>query len=348
MANSKLRLAFIGSGGIARAQMRIMKGFPDVEIIAAADVNEHALEQAKADHGIPAVYTDWKEMLRKEKPMAVSVCTPNGLHAEHTIGALRTGAHVLVEKPMAMNAREAAAMTATARRLRRSLIIGFQYRFDSRAQFIRQMAGEERFGRILFVRCQALRRRGIPNWGVFGRKELQGGGPLIDIGVHIMEVAHYCMGSPRPVAASGQTFRYLGDQPCNVACQWPNWDHKTYTVEDLAIGHIRFENGAVMHLEASFAAHCQDAFTFSLMGEKGGADFEPPLIRTDENGYMVNKTPAFLPQPDGFGRKLRFFVDTVLYGKPTEAPAEAGLMIQKMMDAIYTSAAKGGREVLIR
>jgi len=347
-AEKKLRVAFIGAGGIARAQMRVLKGFPDVEIVAAADVSEPALAQAQADHGIPALYRDWKEMLRREKPAAVSVCTPNGLHAEHTIGALRAGAHVMVEKPMAMNAREASLMTATARRLRRHLVIGFQYRFDARAQFIRQMATEGRFGRILFARCQALRRRGIPNWGVFGRKELQGGGPLIDIGVHIMEVAHYCMGSPRPVAASGQTFRYLGDKPCAVACRWPDWDHKTYTVEDLAIGHIRFDNGAVMHVEASFAAHGPDAFTFTLMGEKGGADFDPPLIRTDELGYMVDKTPAYLPQTDGFGRKLRLFVNTVLHGAPTEAPAEAGLMIQKMMDAIYASAAKGGREVLIR
>jgi predicted dehydrogenase len=347
MSDRKMRLGFIGTGGIGQAQLKHMKTFPDVELVAGCDINEKTLAKAKAEHGFVNAYTDWREMLRQESLDAVSVCTPNGGHCEHTIGALRAGAHVLVEKPLAMNAREGAAMVAAAKKARRQLVTGFQWRFEPKAQFIRKMSENGQFGKILYARCKALRRRGIPNWGVFGRKELQGGGPLIDIGVHIMEVTHYVMGSPRPVSASGQIFQYLGHQKGNVACMWPNWDHKTYTVEDLAVGQIRFENGAVMHVEASFAAHCKDEFSFSIMGEKGGADFDPLAVHTDENGYMVDKTPAYLPTQDHFARKLRLFTDTVLYKKPTEAPGEAGLMVQKMLDGIYASAAKG-REVAIR
>jgi predicted dehydrogenase len=347
MSAKKLRMGFIGAGGIAQAQMKIVKAYPDVDLISACDINEAGLAKVKAELGFATVYTDWKEMLRKETLDAVSVCTPNGGHCEHTIAALKAGADVLVEKPMAMNAREGEAMLAASKKAGRKLVIGFQWRFDPKAQFIHRMGADGRFGKILFARCKAMRRRGIPNWGVFGRKELQGGGPLIDIGVHIMEVTHYVMGSPRPVAASGNIFRYLGDKPGDVACSWPNWDHKTYTVEDLAVGQIRFENGAVMQVEASFAAHCKDAWGFTIMGEKGGADLDPLAIHCDENGYMVDKVPAFIPTDDCFARKLRNFVDTALYNKPTEAPGEAGLMVQKMLDGIYESAEKG-KEVTIR
>jgi predicted dehydrogenase len=280
-------------------------------------------------------------MLAKEGLDAVSVCTPNGSHAEHSIGALEAGCHVLVEKPLAMNAVEGQHMIDAAKKAGKHLIIAFQWRYHAKAQFLRQAVMEGRFGKIMYMRCSALRRRGIPNWGVFGRKELQGGGPLIDIGVHVMEMAHYVMGNPAPVAASGQIFRYLGDHPCNVKCMWPDWDHKTYTVEDLAIGHIRFDNGAIMQVEASFAAHVADKWDFSFMGEKGGADFENLAIRCDEHGYMIDKRPAFMPEYDFFERKMRAFVDTALHNKPSESDATQGLMIQKMIDGIYASAEKG-------
>lgn len=346
MNTKKLRIGFIGAGGIAKSQMKVVKNYPDVELVAAADVSEAALKQCQTDYGVGAVYDDWHKMLRREDLQAVSVCTPNGLHMRATIDALKAGCHVLVEKPLAMNAREGQKMLDAAKAARRKLVIAFQWRFHPKAQFLKQQADKGVFGQVLFMRCQAIRRRGIPNWGVFGRKELQGGGPMIDIGVHIMEMAHYVMGSPRPVAATGNIFRYIGDKPSEVASMWPNWDYKTYTVEDLAVGHIRFANGAIMQVEASFAAHAKDAWNFQMMGTKGGAELEPLTVRTDENGYMVDKTPAYVPNEDCFARKMRRFVDTALHGKPTEAPGEAGQMVQKMIDGIYASAAKG-REVAI-
>src|SRR5258708_4339084 len=135
------------------------------------------------------------------------------LSAVSTIGALEAGCHVLCEKPLAGSAGESAQMVETAERLGRKLVIGFQYRFNARTQFFRQAADGGQFGHIMFARVQALRRRGIPNWGVFGRKELQGGGPLIDIAVHVLEMTHYTLGSPAPVSASADMFTYIGDQP---------------------------------------------------------------------------------------------------------------------------------------
>ena len=205
----------------------------------------------------------------------------------------------------------------------------------------------------MFVKCQALRRRGIPNWGVFGQKELQGGGPLIDIGVHVIEMAHYFMGSPKPVAATGNCWTYLGNKPCNVSCDWPNWDYKTYTVEDLAIGHIRFDNGMIMQIESSFAAHLEKTltWTFTAMGDKGGCTWDPLKIFTDQDGAMITMAPDHL-LPDWnhdwvylFKRKLQNWVDAILKGTELRAPGEAGLMIQKILCGIYQSAEQGGKEV---
>ncbi len=346
MAQKKLRIGFIGSGGIARAHMRYLQKFEDADIVAASDVNEAALKQAQDDHGVKTLYTDWKKMLSKEKLDAVSVCTPNGLHCEPTIAALKAGCHVLVEKPLAMNAKEGQKMVNAAKKAGKELVIAFQWRFHPKTQFLAKGVQSGQFGKIMFMKATAIRRRGIPNWGVFGRKDLQGGGPLIDIGVHIMEMAHYVMGRPKPVAASGQIFQYLGNKPSDVACQWPNWDYKTYTVEDLAVGQIRFDNGAVMQVEASFAVHAENTWNISFMGEKAGATFEPLKVHADEGGYMMDMSPAFLPNVDNFEQKMRNFVDTALYGKPSDSPAEDGLMIQKMIDGIYASA-ETGREVAI-
>jgi predicted dehydrogenase len=287
-------------------------------------------------------------MLKEETEIdAVSICTPNGLHAPNTIAALEAGKHVLVEKPMAMSAKEGQAMLDAAKRAGKQLIVGFQYRFSPQSQFVREYATSGQLGNIMFVRCQALRRRGIPNWGVFGRKELQGGGPMIDIGVHIIEAAHYCIGSPKPIAASGQTWTYHGNKPSNVRSVWPNWDYKTYSVEDMAIGQVRFDNGAILSIEASFVAHLEkDTFNFQVFGEKGGANWETSQVFHDVGNYMLNSTVGFVGSWDHFQKKMQHFVAVCRDGAPNESSGEQGLMVQKILDGVYESA-KVGREVAI-
>ena len=344
----KLRVALIGAGGVSGAHLQSLCDMEDVDLVAVADIVEESAQRRAEEFGIPETFTDHKKMLRNVEPDAVSVCTPNGQHAPCAIAALNAGAHVMVEKPLAMNAREGKRMLEAATRNGRSLIIGFQYRFDPSVQFIKRAADEGQLGRIVFARVRSVRRRGIPNWGVFGRKDLQGGGPLIDIGVHALEATHYVMGSPRPVAATGSTYTYLGDKKSSTLSRWRNWDHESYTVEDLAVGQIRFENGATLHLESSFAAHIEkdEECYFTVMGEKGGASLDPLRLYTDVNDHMVSIQPDWLPKGNTFALKLRNFVDHVLHGEPTMAPGEHGLMVQKMLDGIYASAEKG-REVKI-
>jgi predicted dehydrogenase len=349
----KFRVAFIGCGGIAQTHYGALKDMPDVEVVAGVDIDPDRLENVRNKWGVDATYTDWKKMLKEVKPDGVSVCTPNGVHAQPAIDAANAGCHVLVEKPMALDPAQCQKMIDASKRAGKKLTVGFQYRYHPNSDFLAKAREEGQFGNIMFVKCQALRRRGIPNWGVFGRKEMQGGGPMIDIGVHVIEMAHYVMGSPRPVAAMGNTWTYMGNKPSNVVSQWPNWDFKTYTVEDLAIGQIRFENGAILQIEASFAGHIEkDVWNFTMMGDKGGCTWDPPMIFTDRNGHMMNDKPAFLPAEGGFGglfaRKLRNWIDGATKNTPLRAPGEAGLAVQKILDGVYRSADAGGKEVAIK
>jgi len=347
----KLRMAVVGCGGISETHLRALKDFPDVEIVAGVDLKKERLSLMEEKFGIKGLYTDWKEMLKKEQPDAVNVCTPNGIHAQPSIDASEAGCHVIVEKPMAMNPGQCQKMIDAAKKAKKKLCVGFQYRFHPNTEFLTRARDEGTFGKIMFVKCQALRRRGIPNWGVFGQKELQGGGPMIDIGVHVIEMAHYLIGSPKPVAAAGNTWTYMGNKKSDVVSQWPGWDYKTYTVEDLAIGQIRFENGAILQIEAMFAGHIEkDVWNFEVVGDKGGCRWDPPTIFTDRAGSMVNESAAFVGSKTDFSylfsRKLRNFVDACLKDEPLAAPGEAGLAVQKILDGVYR-AAEAGEEVEI-
>jgi predicted dehydrogenase len=349
----RLRVAIVGCGGIAQTHMDAFKNMPDVEIVGYCDIVPDRLANMNAKWGERPGFESWKDLLKQVKPDAVDICTPNGVHAQPAIDAANAGCHVLVEKPMALDPAQCQKMIDASKKAGKKLTVGFQYRYHPNSEYLVRAREDGRFGNIMFVKCQALRRRGIPNWGVFGQKKLQGGGPMIDIGVHVIEMAHYVMGSPRPVAAMGNTWTYLGDKASNVVSQWPNWDYKTYTVEDLAIGQIRFENGSLLQIEASFAGHIkEDVWNFTMMGDKGGCQWDPPMIFTDRAGTMSNEQPAFLPKEGGFGglfgRKLRNWVDGCLKNTPLTAPGEAGLAVQKMLDGVYRSAEAGGKEVPIK
>ena len=350
----QLRIAFVGAGSIARSQMQALTRRDDVSIVALADPVQAALSECGEEFGVASLHTDYRQMLRHHDVDAVSVCTPNRLHVAPTIAALKAGADVLCEKPLAMTAAEAKRMVRTADTLGRKLVVGFQYRYDPRTQFLRKAVEDGQFGRILYGRVRAMRRRGIPNWGTFGSKAQQGGGPLIDIGVHALEMAHYTMGSPKPVSASADMFTYIGNKPSNeVESAWKGWNYRNYDVEDLAVGRIRFDDGSVIHIEASFAAHIEkDDWNFELMGQRAGCTWQPPAIFSDEAGHMVNKTPGWLSPRTSwrevFDSKMNHFVEHVLYDKPTIAPGADGLAVQQMLYALYRYAENSGSEVKIR
>lgn len=348
----KFRVAFIGCGGISHTHMAAFQQIPEVEVVAGVDIVPARLKVFQEKWGVTKLYKDWKKMLKEVRPDGVSVCTPNGVHAAPTIDALNAGCHVLCEKPMAMNPAECEKMIAAAKKAKKKLAVGFQYRYHPNTQFLKRARDNGEFGNIMFMKCHALRRRGIPNWGVFGQKKLQGGGPMIDIGVHCIEMAHYFMGSPKPIAASGNIWTYMGNKPSKTVCPWPNWDYKTYTVEDLAVGQIRFDNGAILQIEASFIAHIEkEVWSFDFMGTKGGGQWDPPMIFSDHHDTMMNMKPHYVGDKTSFDNlfvvKLGNWVNACMKNTPLEAPGEAGLAVQKMLDGIYRSA-EAGKEVVIK
>ncbi|MEI8140002.1 MAG: Gfo/Idh/MocA family oxidoreductase [bacterium] len=162
----KLKVAVVGCGGISELHLRTFANMPEVEIVAGVDIKPERLAVMQEKFGIKKLYKDWKVMLKEVKPDAVDVCTPNGVHAQAAIDASNAGCHVITEKPMAMTPAECVKMIAAAKKAGKLLVTGFQYRYHPVTQMIKRFRDEGQFGNIMFVKCQALRRRGIPNWGV--------------------------------------------------------------------------------------------------------------------------------------------------------------------------------------
>ncbi len=353
MAKKKVRVGVIGAGGIAGSQIKALKEVEGVEVVALADVRAEACDKIKADHNLPDAksFSDWKQLIKEPGIDAITVCTPNILHKAPVIAALNAGKHVMVEKPLAMNAKEGQAMCDAAKKSGTVFTIGFQQRFRPDIQYVTRCVKDGMFGDIIYCRTKWMRRRGVPPWGVFGRKDLQGGGPMIDIGVHALDMAHYIAGRPAPIAASGACYTYMGNKKPETTPPWGEWDWKTYTVEDLAVGFVRFANGLTMAVESSFIAHIeQDILSIEVMGTKGGAIVGGPeqvKIFTDIGGQMVNVTPSSLPENKSFAIKMHKWIAVIRGEEENDAPGEDGLMIQKILDAIYLSSERG-KEVTIK
>ena len=340
-------VGIIGAGGIARGvHIPGYQKLSNVKVVAVSDPVEGARNGAASQFGIENAYEDFREMLKRDDVQVISVTTPNFLHAEATIAALEAGKHVLCEKPLAMNATEGAAMVEAAKRTGNKLMCGYHFRFTPAIQCLKRFAESGAFGDMYYARTQALRRRGIPGWGLFISKEKNGGGPLIDIGVHMLDSTMHVLGFPRPVAVSGQTYQKFGKRK-DVLGLMGQWDYKNFTVEDFAVAQIRFDNGSTLTLETSFVANMEenDKMTFQIFGDKGGCQFNPLKMFSEQNKTLLDITPAYLPgnvQPHH--AQIASFIDSVVNDKPVYTPGEQALQITQIIDAIYKSSEEG-REV---
>lgn len=350
----KLRVGIIGCGSISNSHVAGYKALPDkVELVACCDIDEEKLANYAKRHSIPHTYTDYNEMIAKENLDCVSVCTWNAEHKNATIAALRGGANVICEKPMAMNAVEALEMMNTAKEAGKLLQVGFVRRFGNDADIIRKFTDNGTFGDIYFAKAQYLRRNGCPG-GWFGDKAYSGGGPLIDLGVHVIDLVRYLSGNPKPVSAYGVTYKNLGlNRASGGTTAWTikASDKFKYTVEDFATAFIRFENGLTLNVEASFNLNIkEDIGNIELYGTKAGAKLSPEIeVFTDIAGMFVNLAPAgssALGFTGLFEREIAGFIDAVNGDAPCRATAEDGYYLMKILDAIYKSA-ETGHEVAI-
>jgi len=339
MAKKKLRVAIVGSGGIAQgAHMPAFAALPDVQILAVCDVSKSARESAAEKFSVPHQFETWQPMLEMPEIDIVSVCTPNTYHFQPTVDALKAGKHVLVEKPMAVSVDEARKMAAAAKRAAKKLMIGQTARFNPQSKALKTFMDSGAVGDVYYARAMALRRRGIPGWGAFTSKELSVGGPVFDIGVHILDLTLWLMGFPEPVSVSGGVCAPIGTRPGPQVAGMGNWDPKKYGVEDFGVGFVRFKNGANLVLEASWALNIpEDIFSTMICGTKGGLQSSPLKLIREEFGGLTIASPEILNGPSGHNEEIRAFVECIQKDLPEPVPAAQAIITQRILDGIYAS-----------
>lgn len=353
---AKIRAGFIGCGGIANGKhLPAQKNVGLCDMVAFCDLILERAEKAAKTYGTPdaKVYTDYKELLKDESIDVVFVLTPNRTHSIITVDALEAGKHVMCEKPMAINAEEAKKMVDAAKRTGKKLTIGYQNRQRNDSLYLKQECVNGTLGEIYYGRAIALRRRAVPTWGVFMNEYEQGGGPLIDIGTHALDLTLWCMDNYKPAYCVGTTYHKLGEKfPTGNA--WGDWKSGDLTVEDSAFGFIVMENGATIILESSWALNTLDVreATTMLCGTDGGADMTGGIrINGIRNGRQYVLTPdlkaggvAFY---EGSGnesesdREARAWMNAIINDTEVFVKPEEAYVVSQILDGIYESARTG-------
>jgi len=358
----KVKVGVIGVGLIA--QLAHIPAYQEAgaEVVAICDIVEERAKKVAEKFSISRIYTDYKQLLSDPDIEAVSICTPNYLHAQMTIDALESSKHVLCEKPMAVNAKEAEAMLKAARKSEKILMMGFNNRFRGDAQKLKQFIDSGKLGEIYYARVGYMRRRGTPR-GWFTVKAESGGGPVVDIGVHIIDLTRYLMGNPKPVSVFATTYKKFPEYHLDGRQTWDSSDvrdglrdGKLNDVEDLATAMIKFDNGATMFVEVAWAANISgDKFYVNLCGTKAGVELDSynPIHKGARNndallklfGEEMNSLVDYYidpPKVKSHFEEIKYFLSCVKENKqPETCKAEDGVEIQKILDAIYESAETG-------
>jgi predicted dehydrogenase len=339
----KLRIGVVGTGGIARNRhIPWFSKHPNVQIVAASDPVQASVDEVTAQYNIAGKYTDYNEMFAKEQLDAAIICTPNKFHAPASIAALESGLHVLCEKPMALDPAEGRAMLAAANKAGKTLSIGFHYRHMAPVRAAKRIVDAGELGNIYMVRVTALRRRGIPSWGTFVHKDIQGGGAMIDFGVHLLDTALWLIGNPKPVEVSASLSQHLGTKP-NVN-PWGQWNYKEFTVEDQVAGFVRFENGITLMMECSWALNVPESKeNVSLSGTDAGLEVFPLTVNKAAHEMLVSWKPDWMAneKTDAGEPQTNDFVMAILEGRSPIVRPEQALQVTDIVDAMYRSAAAG-------
>ena len=351
----KVNVGIIGCGGIAFGKhLPSLDALEQVELVAFCDIAREKAVDAQEQFGTKEtkVYTRYQDLLADPTIDVVHVCTSNQSHSLITIDALEAGKHVMCEKPMAKTAKEARAMVEAAKRTGKKLTIGYQNRFRADARHLWTACQQGDLGHIYFAKAHAIRRRAVPTWGGFLNEEAQGGGPLIDIGTHALDLTLWMMDNYQPKYVVGNTYYELSKKE-NAANAWGPWDPKAFTVEDSAFGFVTMTNGATIFLESSWALNTLDegeAMT-TLCGTEGGADMKQGLrLNGERYGRLYDEKVitdatgvAFY---DGEAERAEVveaahWIDCVMNDKAPLVKPEQALVVTQILEAIYESAKTG-------
>lgn len=346
MSSKKIRIGLIGAGNICQnAHIPAYLKQSDVELVAVCDLNEQRAKEVAAKYNIKHVARTIEDLVALDDVDAVSICVWNNAHARAALAAVKAGKHVLCEKPMATTVAEAQAMHDASKAGGKVFMLGFVNRFRSDSLLIKEMADAGKFGDIYFARAGWLRRRGTP-LGWFTDVSKSGGGPVIDIGVHVIDLTWHFMGKPEPVSVNATTHYPLGDYHTKGVGRWKalDTDNLVFNTEDSAAGSIRFANGASMNFEVSWAVNMKETGIYSyIFGKDAGASLDPLEVYGEEADYLVDLKPT-IDRGDPFAREIRHFLDCIQEGKEPSITAKDGLNVQKMLNGIYDSA-KAGKEI---
>ncbi len=354
----KLRIGIIGCGGIANGKhMPALAALDDVEMVAFCDIVIERAQEAAAKFGTPdaKVYEDYKELLADPTIDVVHVCTPNRAHSFITVDALEAGKHVMCEKPMAINSVEAKKMLDAAQRTGKKLTIGYQNRQTDPALALKAESDKGTFGDIYYGKATAIRRRAVPTWGVFLNEYEQGGGPLIDIGTHALDLTLWIMNNYKPKYCVGTSYHKLNDLPAEMQGNaWDPWDPAAFTVEDAAFGFVVMENGATINLESSWALNyleTREAVT-CVCGTKAGGDmWDGARLNGVKNGECFSEAlvAPTITTLSGDGshsgnatvREARQWIDAIRNDTdPCVMPYQA-YTVTRILEGIYESAKTG-------
>lgn len=366
---TKLRVGIIGCGGIANQKhLPALSSLKDeCEMVAFCDIIEERAVKAAKEFGSEDAksYTDYKELLKDSSIDIIHVLTPNVSHSSITVASFEAGKHVMCEKPMAHNPEAAQLMMDAWKKSGKKFTIGYQNRFRTEVQSLHAACEKEELGDIYFAKAHAVRRRAVPTWGVFPDKSLQGGGPLIDIGTHALDITLWMMDNYKPVSVTGSVFHKLGNLPGGSEGNlFGPWDPETFEVEDSAFGFVKMENGATIFLESAWALNVVDSkeAATTLCGTKAGAHIDSGMsFENDQLYYNRAHNGMLVEEKNTTGGAIAFFeggakkpevleaeqwLDAIKNDKEPLVKPEQAFVVTQILDAIYRSA-ETGKEVLL-
>ena len=354
----KFRVGCVGNGGMGTAHLSAYTKDERVEIAALCDVVPAKMEKAKAKFELGDIpcYTDYREMIDKEGLDIVDICTPNCFHSPIAVYAMEHGCHVFCEKPDAMDVEGVLAMKEASEKSGKLLMVMRNNRYYGNSVYMKKFINEGRMGDVYAGRCGWIRRRGIPGkGGWFTTKEQSGGGPLIDLGVHMIDLSIWLMGNPTPVAVSGCTFCNFANSKAasdSVHSKFgESKDGGIFDVEDHAMGYIRFDNGACLQIEFSWASNIEKETRFvELRGTKAGCSWNDDgtvnIYGEEDDGSLYDLNPITDTTIDGHASNIYHFLDVLTEGKEPDFKPIQGVNMIKILRAIYESA-ETGKEVLL-
>ena len=350
----KIKIGIIGAGQIAPLHVKDINQHKQAESIAVADPSQERVKAMADKCNISKTYFSAEELLKDTDIDAVSIAVPNKFHAPLAIAALEAGKHVMLEKPFALNIDQANQVAAVAQKSGKIFTLGMNMRFDHNHQIIKALIENNQLGDIYHAKACWLRRSGIPGMGTwFCHKVESGGGALLDIGVHMLDVSLYLMDNFKPVSVSGAVYTEFGNRGLGEG-GWGMSDkgEKIFNVDDFATALIKFTNGATMSLDVSWAIHREtpNKNTLEFYGTEAGVSVlpEPKIFsfsKEKEGEYEV-ADPKDVEVKYPQGNRFTNWIDTILGKDELCCTLEQALTVQKILDAIYLSS-ETGKEVYI-